>query len=398
MTPVLALLLLVAPALAAPPPAVTVRITSPLPGQPAFGAVQVKAVVRADTPITEVVFTVDGRDFARLGRAPFHAATDVGPDNVEHRFEVVAATASGATGRAELVTPRIETDQEMKVELRQLYVRVHQGGEKVLDLRQEHFRVLDDGEEQAIVTFGRGDIPMTAMLLLDSSSSMQGARLAAAVEGARTFAAAMQPLDEAKLVVFSDRLVHTTPFSGVGEVLLAGLSRVRARGGTAVNDNLFLALALMDARQGRRVVVLLSDGADSHSVLAMPEITAKVRESQALVYWIRLEPDVPVSAPRALTSVWHDASWYRTQMSLLEEAASTTGGRVVVVRRADEIAPAFADIVRELREQYAIGYYPRGLRHDGGWRKVTVKVSRGWADKVARGAYAVATREGYADE
>jgi hypothetical protein len=56
-------------------------------------------------------------------------------------------------------------------------------------------------------------------------------RLKAAVDGARTFAAAMRPLDEAKLLVFSDAL-HTTPFSGVGEVLLAGLARCR-RGSTA---------------------------------------------------------------------------------------------------------------------------------------------------------------------
>ena len=384
--------------LASAAPGVTVRITNPPPGQPAYGVVKVHAAVQSAGPVAEVTFAVDGRVFATLKRAPFEASTDVGPDNVEHRLEVVAVTVSGETGRAELVTPRIATDQEVQVELRQLFVTVRREGKKVLDLRPDELRVFDADEEQRIVTFAGGDTPFTAVLLLDSSGSMQGARLKAAVEGTRTFAAAMRPLDEAKLLVFSDRLLHTTPFSGVGEVLLAGLGTVSARGGTAVNDNLFLALSLLDARQGRRVVVLLSDGADSHSALSMPDVIRKARESQALVYWIRLEPDGPSPAQGSLVSPWHDAAWYRTQMRLLDEAADTTGGRVVVVRRTDEIAPAFAEIIRELREQYAIGYYPSGRRHDGSWRKVSVKVSRGLADKLAHGAYQVSTRGGYVDE
>jgi len=173
---------------------------------------------------------------------------------------------------------------------------------------------------------------------------------------------------------------------------------VSARGGTAVNDNLFLALTLLDGRQGRRLVVLLSDGADSHSALAMSDVIRKARESQALVYWIRLDPEGKASGSDSLVSPWHDTAWYRSQTSLLAEAADTTGGRVVVVRRTDEIAPAFAEIVRELREQYTIGYYPSGRRHDGRWRKVSVKVSRGLGDKLTHGAYQVSTRGGYVDE
>lgn len=57
-------------------------------------------------------------------------------------------------------------------------------------------------------------------------------------------------------------------------------------------------------------------------------------------------------------SPWHDGAWYRQQLGLLADAAAATGGRVVPVRRPEEIAPAFAEIVRELREQYVLGYYP----------------------------------------
>lgn len=392
MRRLLFLLLLAVSNLSGGTPQVTVRIDTPPPGQPAFDLVQVAATVVAGEPVAEVSMSVDGKVFARLRRPPFEAAVDVGPENVPHRFEVVATTLGGQSGRAELLTPRIETDAEMVVELRQLYVTVRRAGTRALDLSREDFTILDNGSPQRIVTFARGDIPFTAALLLDSSISMRGERIRAAIEGARAFVQAMRPLDEARLVVFSDRLLHGTPFLGDPAALLAGLQAVHATGGTSANDHLFLALAELEARQGRRVVVLLSDGTDTHSALSMREVMRKVRESRALVYWIRLESEVPMLATDSLASPWHDGAWYRQQLGLLADAAAATGGRVVPVRRPEEIAPAFAEIVRELREQYVLGYYPTRLRHDGSWRKVAVKVTRG------QGGFEVQARDGYLDE
>lgn len=392
MRRLLPLLLLAVSRLSSGTPQVTVRIDAPLPGQPAFDLVQVAATVVAGEPVAEVSMAVDGKVFARLRRAPFQASVNLGPENVEHRFEVVATTVSGLTARAELLTPKIATDAEMVVELRQLYVTVRRAGTRALDLSRDDFSILEDGSQQRIVTFARGDIPFTAALLLDSSSSMRGDRIRAAVEGARAFVQAMRPLDEARLVVFSDRLLHSTSFLGDPAALSAGLHAVHATGGTSVNDNLFLALAEVEARQGRRVVVLLSDGTDTHSALSMREVMRKVRESRALVYWIRLESEVAMLATDVLASPWHDGAWYRQQLGLLADAAAATGGRVVPVRRPEEIAPAFAEIVRELREQYVLGYYPSRLRHDGSWRKVAVKVRRG------QGGFEVQARDGYLDE
>lgn len=392
MRRLLPVLLLAIPALSSAAAPVTVRIDSPQAGQPAFDLVQVAATVAAGEPVAEVVMAVDGKVFSRLRHAPFQASVNVGSENAPHRFEVVATTVSGLTGRAELLTPKIETDAEMVVELRQLYITVRRSGARALDLSREDFGIFDDGSQQRIVTFARGDIPFTAELLLDSSSSMRGERIRAAVEGARVFVQAMRPLDEARLVVFSDRLLHSTPFLGDPTALLAGLESVHATGGTSANDNVFLALAQLEARQGRRVVVLLSDGTDAHSALSMPDVMRKVRESRALVYWIRLESEVPRLATDVLASPWHDGAWYRQQLGLLAEAAASTGGRVVPVRRPEEIAPAFTEIVQELREQYVLGYYPTGLRHDGSWRKVAVKVTRG------QGGFDVQARDGYVDE
>ncbi|HNX50772.1 MAG TPA: VWA domain-containing protein [Thermoanaerobaculaceae bacterium] len=388
-----AVFLVFAQVLAAEP--VEVRIISPPPDQPAFNVVVIRAEVQAGDAVAEVAFAVDGRVFARVRRAPYEASADLGPENTEHTIAVLATTVSGAAGRAEMTTPKLHVDQEMVVELRQLYVSVHRDGANVLDLHQQDFSVVDNGSPQHLITFARGDVPFTAVLLVDSSISMRGARLRVGVDGARAFAAGMRPLDEGKLMVFSDRLLHTTPFTGDGSLLLVGLESVVARGGTAVNDNLFLALALLEARQGRRVVILLSDGADTDSVLAMDDVIRKVRESRALVYWIRVEPDDAPTLRGALVSPWHDGPWYQRQLRLLEEAADVTGGRILRLGRAEQVPQAIAEVVRELREQYVLGYYPSGLRHNGGWRKVKVNVDRG---PVEGAGFRVQVRDGYVDE
>jgi VWFA-related protein len=260
----------------------------------------------------------------------------------------------------------------------------------LLDLEKDEFEIRDEGERQEILTFARGDVPFAAVVLLDTSLSMQGPRLVAAQAGARAFFSGMRGLDEGKLVLFADRSVVSTPFTSVSEVLLAGISGAVAGGGTTLNDQLYLALKLLERRQGRRVVIVLSDGLDANSVLSVSDVLLKARQSQALVYWIRLHQTSAKSSGKLgdLFSAWRDATWYHQQIKILEEVAVQSGGRVVMAEQA-EIPQAFGEILRELREQYVLGYYPTVQHHDGRWRSVRVKVAR---DKVT-----VRAREGYLD-
>jgi Ca-activated chloride channel family protein len=383
-----AALLLAIPVLAQQ--AVQVRITTPRGGTPVFGLINMSAVVGSAERIASVTFFVDGRQVARVVRPPFETFTDVGLDNVEHRFRVVAQTASGATAEATVATPKAEVNLDLRVELQQLYAVVSDGSRRVLDLDEKDFRVYDDAREQEIVTFARGEIPFTATVLLDASLSMTGDRLRAAIDGARAFVSAMRSLDEGRLMVFSDRLLHTTPFTNVNEILLTGLDSVIARGGTALNDHLYIALQQLEQRQGRRVVVLLSDGVDSHSVLSMEQVLRKVRSSQAMIYWIQLHDlaDDELEATHAKTfSAWRDDHWYRDQARLLRQAVADSGGRIVTVHSTGDIRASFAEVLHELRDQYAIGYYPTGRKVDGSWHRVEIRVNRPGLAVVTRGGY-----------
>ncbi len=380
----ISVLLAVTPLQAAEDPHVT--IVSPLPGRPVFGEVEFAVEVSPAGGIAAVELFVDGNFAGRPQRPPYRVRVDVGEENREHRFEAVVRGAAGGQSEALLVTPSLRVDDEVALELRQLYVTVTRGETRVLDLGRDDFTVLDGGERQQLVTFERGGVPLTALIMVDASFSMQGRPLEAAMRGAEAFVRGMKPLDRAKLLLFSDRVVHTTPFTGFAEVLTAGLRTVEAAGGTALNDHLYLALKLLEARQGRRVIVLLTDGIDVASVLGMRDVAWVARRSQALVYWIRLGRSMPWEQR---FSSWRNADEHRAERESLKELVTTSGGRILGLESIDDTETAFANVLAELREQYVLGYYPTRNTAGGAWHKVRVR--------LRRSGLAVRTREGYLD-
>jgi Ca-activated chloride channel family protein len=368
--------------------AVEVAITSPSPLQPTFGRVEVVVEVKADEELAEVALTVDEKRRVRLTEPPWRFVVDVGEENREHQFSVTARTMEGEVGESTMKTPAVQIDDQLDVALQQLYVTVSQGNRRALDLQQGSFQITDDGVPQEVVTFERGDVPITAALLVDSSASMKGERLDGALRGTKAFVDGMKELDEASLMLFSDRLLRATPFTNSSEQLLDALDGVQPGGNTSVNDHLYLALKLLDARQGRRVIVLFSDGADLHSVLDMEDVLWKARRSQALVYWIVLLDGG--AANKSFITAWRGKQDNARQLLGLERITDQTGGRVIGIRNIEETESAFREILAELREQYVLGYYPSASRDDGRWHSVKVSVSRSGLD--------VRTREGYVDQ
>ena len=197
----------------------------------------------------------------------------------------------------------------------------------------------------------------------------------------------MKPLDEAALVMFSDRLLQLTPFSEDKQTLAQALTKTEAAGGTAVNDFLYMSLKLLEPRLGRRVVILLSDGSDVHSVVPMSDVLWKSRTGQAMIYWIQLEGGEKhhsyhlrlAQLPRRTTR----------STTTLEKAVVESGGRIQRIDKTAELEGAFRSILQELREQYVIGYYPSDVRKDGRWHDVSVNV-QSYGVRVR-------TRDGYLD-
>lgn len=380
-------LLLAMAALASQASGLEVWFERPRSSEFVFGEVEVLIRAAPEEEVGTVQLMVDGREVALFERPPFRVLVDVGQENVEHEFMALVRSVSGETRSAAVVTPALQIDEVVDLGLQQLYITVTGFKGRVLDLEEEDFRIQDEGRRQEIVTFERGDIPLTATLLLDSSLSMKGDRIAAALRGANEFVEAMKPLDQAMVLLFSDRLLRATEFSEDREMLSQALTDVEAAGGTSINDHLFLALSRLEAVQGRRVVVLFSDGSDVHSVLPMEGVLQKARRSQALIYWIQLRDPGEESEVPEYTTSWRDVEGNRTEFKDLRQAIRESGGRIEVVDSLERLEQAFAGILAELREQYVLGYYPNEANHDGSWRNVRVRLDRPNLDVRTRGGY-----------
>ena len=385
MTSRLPLAFLLALTVAGEAAAIDVFVRSPRDNQVVFGPVPVEVEVLSTEPVIEVEVRLDGEVVARLTEPPYNVLVDVGEENRSRTFEITATDAGGETATRTIITGKIEVNLSLDLDLQQLYVTVTRGGARVLDLERDQFLISDDGLPQKIVTFERGDVPLTAVVLVDSSLSMRGANLRAALAGARTFVANMRELDEAKVIVFSDRMLATTPFTSDPEVVGSIVEGVEAAGGTAVNDHLFMALKELDDRQGRQVVILLTDGLDIESVLDMKDVAWKAGRMPTLIYWIRPRD---ASNPRSsYTSVWRDPDSHRLELDTLVKVVVSSGGRIVEIAEIAEASSAFRGILDELREQYVLGYYSNNNEHDGSWHEVRVRVRSGGVRIRTRGGY-----------
>jgi Ca-activated chloride channel family protein len=358
---------------------VWVSFVTPKNGAEVIGEVQVEAEVVSARTVREVVFYLDGRPLAVVTDPPYRVRVNLGEENRRHTFEVIATDVEGEEARESITTLPVPFVGSYEVALQQLYVTVGRNGDSVVDLTHDDFTVRDEGRPQRVVTFAHGDIPFTAVLLIDASASMYGSKIAAARAGATSFISGMRDLDLAKVIVFSDVVQNSSPFSGLQDVLTAGLIGATGHGGTALNDHLYVALKLLEERQGRRVLVVLSDGTDHHSVLRADEVLSFARRSQTFIYWIRIveaNGAGSTAGPRDVSTAWRGPAEYRRQDDLLVKTVDESGGRVIDALGPSEFEPVFSEILRELREQYALGYYPDNLRNDGSWHKVRVKTNQ----------------------
>ena len=291
--------------------------------------------------------------------------------------------------------------------LRQIYATVTDlRGRRVPDLDKSAFQLKDDGESREVITLGAGELPFTAVVLVDSSLSMEGPALDAAWDGLRSFLGGMRPLDEARVLLFADVLQWSSPFSQDPAALEAEPRSFGELGGTSVLDHLYLGVRQLETRHGRPVVILLSDGVDVHSVLEADQVESAFHRSPAALYWVRLHGDgsepTRDRAPQPSEERWEFLQRSRNRLWLtsfrpardtsliqrtLTRIVEESGGRTLDVVHRREIAPALEEILRELREQYALGYYPE-VATDKAWRELSIQVpGRGFKVRYRRGYF-----------
>src|SRR6267378_1775176 len=235
----------------------------------------------------------------------------------------------------------------------------------VTGLDPDNFRVYEDNIEQEVVTFSSEDVPISIGVIFDFSGSMAN-KISKAREAALQFFKTANPQDEFFLVSFNERAELTSSFTNSIEDLQSRMMLTAPKGRTALLDAIYLGLSQMrGARNGKRALLILSDGGDNHSRYNESDIKRLVKEADTQLYAIGIFDPIGSRnrSPEELAGP-----------SLLSEVTEMTGGRVFNVERLEELPDIASKIGMELRNQYVLGYRPSNKAHDARWRKVKIKL------------------------
>jgi Ca-activated chloride channel family protein len=249
----------------------------------------------------------------------------------------------------------------------------------VVTLKKEDFALYDEDKRQEIQYFSQEQSPVSVAILVDVSKSMSqkiDTERAAIIE----FFKNANPDDEYFGITFSDRPRELVSSAQSIDEMERKLTAVQPGGPTAMLDAVYLAMSkLRSARYKRKAILILSDGGDNASQYTMREIKSLVRESDVQIYAVGLFETFLLSAfEEKMGGKW------------LGEITDCTGGRTITVDSREKVPEAAAEISRELRNQYMLGYRaPNSVASH--WRKIKVKIISSTSNNVLRPYY----KQGY---
>jgi Ca-activated chloride channel family protein len=238
-------------------------------------------------------------------------------------------------------------------------------GNLVTDLTRDDFDVIEDGKPQSLKLFAQGDgdqaPPMHLGLMVDASGSMHADMKLA--QGAAIKFLNMLPAAEDITLVDFDTQVRITRYPQRDFARLVERIRQRkADGWTALYDALGTYLDGADSQEGRKVLVMYTDGADSRSALSLQETMTLLKASAVTVYAIGLVENT-------------GSSRQHLQMTL-RQITETTGGQAFFPTAMKDVESAYEKVLAEIKGQYHLGYLSTNAATDGAWRKVEIRVKR----------------------
>jgi Ca-activated chloride channel family protein len=393
---------LVAGAVLAQDPGPGVRFLAPRRLQTVVGAAvaELAVVPPAGATTVGVVLTIDGARAGEKSAPPWTFPWDAGDGGKGHRLEAVASFSDGTRARASVETSRLAVHQTEEVALVNVYaIAKDASGRYVNDLRAADFSVFENNRPQRLDQFSADRKPLRIAIVLDTSLSMEGDKLESAIAAAVEFLKIVQPGDEGLVVGFSDGVRILQDLTSNVRELEAAIRGVEARGGTALYDAIVKASERLAEFEGRRVMVLLSDGKDEAanglepgSLRTAEEAQERALRGEVMIFSIGLGKLLARDA-RALgenpTARAQELDFYgrKPLVSILRGFAESTGGTSVFSPGAGQLRRSFEQVAEDLRHQYSMAYTSDDKRHDGSWRAIKVT--------VARAGVTVTNRKGY---
>jgi Ca-activated chloride channel homolog len=282
---------------------------------------------------------------------------------------------------APLLGEEPETTIKVDVKLVNVFVTVTDArGTPVANLQKENFLLKEDGKEQKIAIFSRESaLPLSIVLSVDTSLSTRK-DLPLELISARKFAhAIVRPQDGLAVYKFSEEVSLMVPFTSDLKKIDTGIERESNGAATALYDAVYLGSQALSRRQGRKVMVVITDGGDTVSRVDYKEALRAAQEAEAIIYSIII---VPIEA---------DAGRDTGGEHALIQISSDTGGKYYYAKSLAQLDDAFRQISDELRTQYLLAYYPSQRYSNSDFRQLKVDLT----NAPAGGPYQSHYRAGY---
>jgi Ca-activated chloride channel family protein len=276
----------------------------------------------------------------------------------------------GSRAVTSMRTKGLDLAEAVRVEVTQLTAVVHDRGRFIKGLPASDFRVLEDNVPQKITHFSSEGSPLDLVIAVDVSESMTQA-MPQLKNSVKRFLSALSPDDQVVLTAFNDSMFTLTRRDSLPEQRLRAVDRLAPWGGTALYDVIVRGLQLLSKQQGRRVLVVFSDGDDKSSHSTIQAVEQAVRSSDATLFMVALGRGVRNAMLK----------------NSIERLVDLSGGRALFVERSDQLDGPFAEILEELSNQYLIGYETTNPARDGAWREIKVE--------LPKHGYSVRARQGY---
>jgi Ca-activated chloride channel family protein len=373
----------------APAGSVAVRFVEPAPPGLILGPtrITVQATAPAGARIVRVEIHADGNLLTVFERPPYSLTWDAGTGFAHRTLRAVATDSEGRSGEATLVARPLYVGQYEEVRLVNVFATVRdRRGNAVLDLGKSDFVLLENGEPQTVTHFTSAKVPITIALLIDASNSMNlGGRIELARKAAEDFVESVDPEDRLIVLSFNDDLQGgADPVADRGATKKA-IEAIQAKGGTALYDAIYTAAGRLLGSEGRRVIVLLSDGRDQAltdnepgSLHLFEEALEKAHRSEVAVYAIGLGPHLDTEM---------DLRRERSLKEILDVLARATGGRSYYPARPGQLSGVYRQIAADLKAQYTLAYSSTHRVPDGKWRTITLTAKDPELEVRARSGY-----------
>ena len=246
-----------------------------------------------------------------------------------------------------------------------LYATVMDADKRLVpDLVEEDFEVYDNGKLQAITSFDNKPLPITVVVMLDSSGSMTLA-LDLVKAAAEQFLLRMMPEDQGMVGAFNDKIQFMPDaFTSSRDELIRSLKNLDFGYPTRLYDAVGESMTQLKGIPGRKVVLVFTDGDDNASKVGSGDVTDRARVEDVMIYSVGLE-NVYFNGQQKVRS---------SPDRGLKRMSEETGGGFFLLKKTDELGPTFTRVAQELHSQYVLGFTPQTL--DGKIHKIDVKIKQ----------------------